>query len=799
MLRDLHFAVRRVIREPGFALLAVFTLALGLAGTTAMFAAVNAAFLKPLPFPSETTLMRVYERTPQSRQVAVGLPVARAWITRTRSALAVAAYLSGTEVNVSDGHEASRALLARVTGQFFPAMAVAPVEGRAFSPEDLRIGAEPTAIISYTLWQRLLGGRPAALAQPLLVEGARVPIIGVMPEGFSFPDNTSIWMNLEREGPDAYGDSTAHNFTVVARLRPGIAPPALADDLSGIIRSVAETDPRLANEHPAATVVPLRTDLLGTQASVIFIGLGAVFCVLLIACVNVINLMLARSVSMDAETGIRLALGASRFAVARAVVAEGLVLSLAGALAGGAAGAWATHLIASITPATVTDGQGLSLDWRVAVLVALVTTAAGVVCGWLPALRTSRVDVRQTLAAGGRTLLAPPLRVMRTLVGIEAGLAVVLLFGAGLLARTYHNLDRVDLGFRAQGVMTASASLGFLPASPYANPLARRDYFAALDAAARTLPGVTSVGLTAIPPLGFSPNGQFEVQGSRITSGMHYRLVGGDYFRTLDIPVRRGRAFTRDDDAAHPLVAVVNEALARTVFKGADPIGQLIRMPGMDGGDEAFSTIVGVVGDLHDRGPERPPDPEAYFVYLQRPQRTWVMTLVVTATTPAAVVVGQLRDRARAIDASVPLAFGSLEDRLARVLEPTQFRASLLGTLGLVALALAAIGLVGVAAYGAARRRAEIGLRMALGATPGAIQWLFLRTGVGPIAIGGGGGILAALFLSRTLAQFLFGVDPHDGTTLGAACGVLIVCGFLANWWPARRASRVDPMRVLRS
>jgi predicted permease len=678
-------------------------------------------------------------------------------------------------------------------------MQVAPIRGRTFSPDEAKAGAAPVAVIGYQLWQRLLGGRADVLSTPILIEGMPVPIVGVMPEGFTFPDETSIWGSVEREGWDRFGDSTAHNFEVIARLKPGVTPAVSEQDLNAIIRGLSERDRVLARENPTSQVVPLRTDLLGPQASVVMIGLGAVACVLLIACVNVVNLMLARSVAAESETGIRLALGAGRLAVARAVIAEGLTLSIAGAVVGLPLSVWAARLLATIAPASVTNGAGLSIDWRVAVLATAVTTIVGLACAWMPALRMSRVDVRHVLSASGRSLLAPPLRAMRALVAVEAALAVILLFGAGLLAKTLANLDRVDLGFRTSGVTMASASLGFLPESKYSKAEVRRDYFTDLSREASAIPGVTSVGLTAIPPLGFSPNGQFEVRGAaHRLNGMHFRLVGGDYFSALQIPVMRGRAFSSEDNASHPRVAVINQALAKAVFGGDDPLGKAIRMPGMDGGDDEFSTIVGIVADIHDRGQRRAADPEAYFSYLQRPQRTWSMTMVVTGSMPEATLVAALRERARRVDATVPLSFSSMATRAQALLETSQFRARLLGVLGIVALVLAAVGLVGVASYGVARRRAEIGLRMALGASPRKIQQLFLRTGVLPIAAGGIAGATAALFLSRTLTEFLFDVNPRDASTLAATCGVLLVCGLIANWWPARRAARVDPMTAMR-
>jgi putative ABC transport system permease protein len=801
MMRELRFAVRGLRRSPGFTAVTLATLALGLAGTVTMFAAVNAAFFRPLPYPDEATLVRAYEAGTGKPTIAVPFPVGAAWVRDNRTFTGLALYAWGSEINVSDGRSATRAGFAEVTSRFFEVMRIGPARGRLFTADETRPGGAGAVLISDRLWRQLLGGRPDAIGQTTLIDGAPVPVVGVMPPGFHFPDATDVWGALERYPPASLGSSTAHNFSVIGRLRPGVSPAGATRDLTAVNRTIEATDPEMAKEHLDASVVPLRADLLGPQAGVVLIGLGAVLTVLLIACVNVVNLMLARSVAVEAQTGIRVALGASRLAIARGVVAEGLVLAAGGGAAGALLGLAGTRLVSTMTPDTVTQGQPLGVDWRVGALTIAATTLAGVLCALLPSLRSARVDARQALAGGSRTIASSPRRLMNALVGVEVALAFVLLFAAGLLARTDAALERVDPGFRTEGVTLMNVSIGGLPSSPYGSPNARRRCFARLDEAVSGIAGVARVGLAETLPLGFSANGQFEVLGRGLvprTMRIDYRLVGGDYFQALDIPLRRGRFLNRTDDADHPRVAVVNETLARRVFGQQNPIGQQIRMPGMDGGDDRYADVVGVVGDIHHDGPSQPPLAEAYFPYLQRPWRTYSMSLVVTGTAPEPTLVNAMRARLGALDPTVPPVFSTLAERMATVLEPSRFRARLLGVLAGLALVLAAVGIFGVVSYGVACRRQEIGVRMALGAAPGRITALVLRSGLGPVVAGALAGSLAALFLARTLATYLFQVAPRDTLTLAATGLTLVLVGLAANWWPAHLAARLDPMRTLR-
>jgi len=802
MLRDFRHAWRGLRHLPGFSLVTVLTLALGLGGTVTMFAAVNAAFLKPLPFPSEDRIAKIYQAGPRRSDVRVALQVVEDWRATSRSATAMAAYLSGAGVNVANAErDTTRARMARVTRSLFEVMAVAPAAGRLFTPEETSIGAPPVAIISHRLSQRLFDGNAGALSQPLLVEGQPVPIVGVMPEGFSFPDDTDFWTPLEREPATAYGSRTAHNFDVVARLAPGATFESLRRELADITDNLERQHADMAREDLGVAVLPLRSDLLGTQATMVWIGLGAVLCVLVVACANVANLMLARSISRDTETGIMVALGASRAAVIRAVIAEGLVLAAAGSALGVLLSIWGTRLVASVTPESITGGEPIALDASVLVGTLLVTAVVGIACAALPALRASRVDARDVLASGARSLARSP-RAMHLLVGAEVAFAFVLLFGAGLLVRSYTLLERVDPGFRTEGVLLTRLSIGFLPSSPYETPEARRAFFERLEEAARAIPGMRRVALSALMPLGFSPNGQLFVEGrTEAAPSVHFRLVGGDYFDVLEIPIRRGRAFVREDGAAAAKVAVINEALERLVFPSGDALGQRIAMPGMDG-NPIVATIVGVAADVRHRGPSQPAVPEAYFSYRQRPQRTYSMTMITESDLPEGDAIALIRDRVRTIDPLVPAEFDSLEARLAAVLEPAQFRARLLGVLAAAALGLSLVGIAGVVSYGVTRRRREIGIRAALGATPAAIARLVVRTGLAPVVAGACVGLAAAIGLSRLLdaflSQVLFGVEARDPGTLAGVAAALVLAGLAATWWPARDAARVDPARTLR-
>jgi predicted permease len=796
--RDVRFAWRNVRGGAAVSIVTIATLALGLGGTVTMFAAVNAAFLTPLPYPDEQTLVKVYQASRARSDIAVPLPVLLDWSRDTRAFAAIGGYLSGIAVNVQSEGDATRARLARVSRPVFHAIGVAPVQGRIFSDADLRIGAPPVVIIGHALATRLFGPGGDPLTSRLRIDGAEVPIVGVMPEGFTFPDGTDLWAPVEPAGPLAYGDRTAHNFTVVGRLSSGATVASAKAELDRLSDEQEALSPAMARANLQTSVVPLRVDLLGAQADMVWIGLAAVVCVLLVACVNVANLMLARNLTRETDTGIRLALGAGRGEIVRLILVEGIVLASAGAGLGLVLAMWGTGLIEAMAPESVTGGEPLRIDARVVGLTVMATAAAGLLCAVLPALRTSRVDPREALAGGGRGVASSPRRVMNALAGVEVALAFVLIFSAGVLGRSHARLDAVDLGYRTEGLLLARFSLGALPGSAYATPDVRRGFFERLEQDLSTLPGLRSLGLTALTPPGFSPNGQLFIEGRTQVGQAHWRLVGGDYFRAMGIVVRRGRVFQPEDGADAAPVAVINESLARLAFPNQDPMGQRIAMPGMDGGSDTASTIVGIVGDVRHRGPHQPPVPEAYFSYRQRPWRTYGMTVVIDASTPTDVLVDAVRAQARAVDPGVPPDLRTMEAAMAPFLEPSAFRARLLVVLAGIALGLAIVGIAGVVSYGVARRRREMGIRAALGASPRAIVGLVTRAGLWPVVAGAAAGAIGALAAGRWLASFVFGVSERDPVSLALTAAALLVAGLIASWWPARRAARVDPAAVLR-
>lgn len=796
MLRDLIYGWRALRHTPGFTTVTVLTLAIGLGATVTMFAAVSAAFFKALPYPGEDRLVKVYQASPTSRDIRVPLPIITDWVAGARSFEALSGYLSGARANVSTGRSARRTSMARVTRPFFAAIGLAPIRGRVFDDSETAVGGPAAVIISYTLWQELFDGRDEVLEERLTLDGLPVPVIGVMPEGFSFPDDTHVWASIDRES--GFESRTAHNFQVVGRLRQGSTPASAEDDLTAVTAAIGQVYPDVAREGLGVAVTPLRADLLGPQSSVVLIGLGAVLCVLLVACVNVANLMLARAVSRESETSIRLALGAGRLAIVRSVIAEGLLLALIGAGLGLVVALWGTSFVSAMTPVSVTGGVPLAVDLRVLALTAAATGLAGVLCAALPAFRSAGIDARDALAASGRSIAGTPRRAMNTLVGMEVALTFMLLAGAGLLSRSYAALGAVEPGFRTADLTLAESALGFLPGTTYESADSRRRYFEQFEDAVSAAPRVRGVGLAAILPPGPSPNGQFRVEGrSAPDLGIHYRLVGGDYFEVLNIPIVRGRVFSPADDAGGPEVAVINASLASVVFPGADPIGQRVSMPGMDGGP-GVATIVGIVADIRHRGPALPPVPEAYFSYRQRPWRTYAMTLIVDADLPPADVSALLRDRADAVDPLVPIQLTTMASRMDAYLEPARFRASLLGALAVLAFLLSAIGIAGVGSYSVVRRLHEIGIRVALGATPRRVAGLVVRSGMVPVVIGAGVGLAGGLALTRSLAGFLFGVSGRDPLVFTTVLGLLLATGLTATWVPARRAARVNPVDALR-
>lgn len=798
LVRDVRIALRSLLRAPLFTVIAVLTLALGIGGTATMFTAVNSAFLQPLPYPDAERLATVSQTLKENRQVPVSMLNARDWISDNRSFEHMAAYTSGT-VNVTSGAEPKRSPVALVTRDFFSVMGLEPVRGRTFSAEEMVQNGPPAVIIGEGLWRRVFQSDPNAVGKQIGIEGVGYTVVGVVPEKLSFPEHSELWLPLPAEDGS---DRTAHNYRVVARTKVGTSLTQAQADMDNLGRQLASAYPEANGEYGIA-VTSLRHDLLGRTGPVLLMLLGAVVLVLLIACANVVNLLFVRSVARQGETTVRLALGANRPALVRPFLIESLLLALLGGVLGLMLSLVGRRLLTGLAPAGVLDPQSFRVDGTVILFTFLITLAVGFLCGLAPSFRASRQDLRKALAAGGRSVLGNAgRRSMNALIVAEVALAFVLLVGAGLLMRSAQRLQTVDPGFKSQNVALINLSMGGLPGSKYNDDGWRARFYSQLLERTAALPGLRAVGLVSQLPLsGGSYNGTLEVDNSGAAPReelAHYRLTGGSYFAALGIPVLKGRPFSGQDRGGAPLVAIVNNNLARAIAGEGEVLGQRVRIPGMDG-VAGWASIVGVVGDVHHGGLARDPLPEIYFPFEQRPSRTWEMVLVAHGEGSAITTAQRVREEIRGLDPGLPAELDTMSHLLDADLAQPRFRALLLGAFAAIALILAAVGIFGVVSYAVSRRNREVGIRMALGADRGSVRSLMLRAGMAPVLLGIAIGVAAAFALTRVLASLVFEVKTSDPFTFGAVALALASAAFIATYIPALRATRVDPVTVLRT
>ena len=800
LLRDFRLAARSLARVPVFSAVAVLTLAVGLGATTLMFTTANAAFLQPLAFPSDG-VVRLWQVSQRNPSVGPAEQTWRDWRDRLRTLTHVAASAGTGSVNVAAGEDADRAVAASVSRNFFETLGVAPVLGRGFSADEASPNGPVAVVISHAAWERFFGGRGDVLSQALRIEGVPHPVIGVMPPGFAHPREADLWVTFEQNA-DRNESRTAHGYEVVGRLAPDGSLASAQAEVEAVTRALHEIDASMKSEGYGVRVVEIREDLLATSSRQVTLLMAAVVCLLLIACANVVNLLLARSVSRQTQTTLRVALGASRRDVLRVFVMESLVLSIAGGLLGAVLLLWAGDLAAGLIPSTFRAGDALRPDLTVFGLLLALMIGVGIACGLVPARHAPRADLRTALASGAQTVASEP-AMMRVMVGLEVAIGVVLLAGAGLLVGSLLRLERVDPGFRRDGAVVSAFSLGSAAGSVYETPEARSGFFDRLIAGVEAIPGVGSAGVTSSFPFGFSPNALLQEAGVPLgvwgqAPDTHYRLVGGRYFQALGVPLRSGRYFGDTDGPGAPMVAMVNAATERILWNGESGLGRRVRMVNMDG-VEAYATIVGVVADVRHRSLTNPPVSEVYFPYRQRPRRTFGMTLVAEGTVAATSIASAVRDVVRSLDPGVPAIVAPIGARLDAQLESARFRTRLFAGFALTALVLAAFGIFGVVTYMVAARTREMGIRMALGARAGHVRTLVLRRALTPVVLGLAAGLIGALFASRLLTSLLFEIERTDAVTFAGAALGLLATAVVAAWWPAHRATRVDPLATLRA
>ncbi|HTS30007.1 MAG TPA: ABC transporter permease [Bryobacteraceae bacterium] len=799
LLKDLLYAARQLRANPAFTLSAVLTLALGIGANSAIFSVVNAVLLNSLPYPNAERLVWVWGRTPRgATSAAISPPDYLDYRERNTLFQHFGAFSSFTGLrNWSTGTAARQLQSAMVTGGLFDALGASPLFGRNFTRDDEQASDPHVAILSYRMWQEAYGGDPAILGRTARMDSSPITIVGVMPPAFDFPRNTDFWFPIPMLAKGLQ-QRMSHNLRAVGLLKPGATIAQAQASLDAIAI-------RLGQEHPVdedwgLQLQPMREAIVGRTGPLLWMLLGAVGLVLLIACVNIANLLLARYGARQREISIRTAIGAGRFRILRQLLTENLLLALlAGSLALAIAW-WGVELLRSYGPASLPRLQEVRLDGRVVAFTALVSTLTAVLFGLAPAWLATAASPIDGLREGGRSGSGRHRQFFGSVLVIgETALALCLVVGAGLLLTSLLRTMQVAPGFSPQGVLSTDL---MLPFATYPDASSRLRFLNQLRDSVRTLPGVQSFGAISELPLNNEHNDTVfrvvEHAGGKSgeLEGADFRVPTPGYFETIGIPLLRGRLFDERDGPSSPRVAMVDEPFARRIFHGEDPLGKHLSVYSGAAGYLPFE-IVGIVGGIHNDSLQIPPMPTMYFAYAQAGSDR--LHLLVRTTADPAALTGPIRRLVTARDPDLALStFATLDHVVAQSVSGSRFNTVLLGLFATLALVLAMAGVYGVLSYLVAGQTHEIGVRMALGAEPGRMLRLILRRGGTVAGAGVVLGGLAACFLVRVMQNQLFEVKPRDPGIFAAAAAILVLVALAACWVPARRAMRVDPLKALR-
>ncbi len=816
LLRDLRYGLRMLTKSPGFAAIAVLTLALGIGASTAIFSVVHAVLLRALPYPNPQNIVRVWEQAADGHRMNLADPNFDDFLTQNNTFANLAAYAYGLS-SISGGREPVRVNIASVSSGFFKALGVEPFRGRAFAPVEQHVHGAPAVIVSYGYWQRYLGGATDLSKFQLAMEGGVYPVVGVMPAGFDFPAGVAAW--IPRELDPELPSRTAHNWQALGRLRDGVTVAQAHANLSSIARRIKIQYGKDVDLNDAA-VVPLADAMVGDVRTALVTLLGAVGLLLLVACANVAGLLLARTSARRRELAVRAALGASRGRLIQQFLAESLALSLAGGALGILIATSGVRALRATLPTNLPRQQGIAMNVPVLLFGVAIIVAVAVSLGLFAAWRAAQGDLQEALAAGSRssTGAGASQRLRGLLVAGEIATTLVILVGAGLLGRSFLRLISTSPGFSQQNLITMEFSL---PHPQTSEPSAMARQIHLLDdllTRLRAIPGAETVGLAGALPVAAGDDladGQFLIlngqkppvnfdEWDRIannpsqTGHAFYSVAGEGYFRTMGIPLIRGRMFGEQDDLNSPHVAVISQSLARQRWPNQDPIGQVIDFGNMDGNLKPL-TIVGIAGDVRAQGLDFPPSPIIYVDYRQRGMNANSSpTIFVRSAEPAGQIVSAARGIFHDLAPDVPVKFSTFADEMGGWLADRRFLLLLVGLFAAAALALAAVGIYGVVAFSVTRRTQELGIRMALGAQRSDVLRLVLGEGARMAALGVAGGIAASLAITRLMSSLLFGVSATDPLTFVAVAALLSLVALLACYVPARRAMGVDPLVALR-
>ncbi len=801
--QDLRYGARMLWKKPGFTLIAVLTLSLGIGANTAIFSVVHAALLRPLPYERPDQLVMIWERNlSRGLEQSQVSPVTYCdWREQKHLFDKIAGWWY-PQVNLTDtGSEPQRVRTVDVTDAFFDVLGVRPIIGRGFQPGEDRPGGEQLAVIGHELWRSRYNSDPNILGKAVTLDGRSYSVIGVAPPGFDYPNATQIWCPLGWE-PRRH-NRYARFFEVVARLKPGVTLRQAQAEMTALSNRIAQENPN-SNKDWGAAVVSLRDQLLGDFRLALLVLFGAVGLVLLIACANVASLLLARAGAREKEVAIRLAIGATRGRLLRQLLTESVLLALLGGVIGLLIAAWGADVLLKLNPVEIPRMDNLSVNGPILAFTLGVSLLTGLIFGVVPALNASRPDLNRTLKEGGRDSQTAGGRIRSALVIAEVAIAMVLLVGAGLLLKSFVRLQRVDSGFNSANVLTFNLQL---PASSYREWRQVSELYTQLIARLKSVPGAQSADATGFLPLESGWPSGFLIQGRPPAPGeetvAQHRPVSEGYFQTMGIPLLRGRQFGERDQADAPGVMIVNEALARRYFPNEDPVGKRIttlsRQYGPLGRVMPASLemeVVGVVGDEKNSSLSKTAEPAIYIFHRQFAYRS--MSVVVRATAPLSLV-NAVQNEVWALDRNLPVSnIKTMERRLGESIAQPRFSALLLGLFAALALLLAAVGIYGVVSYTVEQRTREIGLRMALGASAGDILKQVVGRGLALTLAGAGLGVFGAFGLTRLISGLLYGVRATDPAIFVAMPALLALVALMACYIPARRATKVDPMIALR-
>jgi putative ABC transport system permease protein len=796
LLADARYAIRLLIKRPGFAMVAILTLALGIGATTAIFTVVYAVLLRPLPYRDADRLAHVRIVGPDSGGFVLPDMDFLAWRAQNQTADAIAVFDNSSATLTGGDGPPERVPGSKVTDRFFDVLGARPLLGRVFQDGDDRPGAPKAAVLSHALWMRRFHGDPSIVGRAVLVSAEPHVVIGVMPADFTHPrGDREIWRILTTQQPQRRGP---FYLSAIARLKPGVSLDELRANLAVVTADLKRQYP--GPEHWTLDAVPLQDAVVGDVRRILYVLLGAVGCLLLIATANVANLLLARAASREREMAVRGALGAARGRIIRQLMTESVVLGIVSGIAGVAFSFWATRALIALAPAGIPRLDEVGMSTPIFLFALAVASICGVIFSVAPAIRASHTPLVETLKEGGRVAGASHRRIQRSLVVAEIALALMLSVGAGLMVRSVVALQHVSPGFEPSHLLTFRLSL---PPAQYATGEAQRAFFSRLLQRLEALPGVRAAGLTiSLPPDLLAMTDNFTVEGQVIPPNQSAPLgplvfVNETYFATLGVPLLRGRFFTERDDDKAPDAVMINETLANQYFPGVDPVGRRLKIGGPERPNNTWNSIVGVVGDINYSGLDAQPEPVVYYSFRQATTNNQYV-VIRTSMNPRSLEP-TVKSVVADLDKDLPIVnLRTMDELMTEAVAPPRFRTILVSMFAVVGLLLAAIGIYGVMAYAVTERTHELGVRIALGADRGDVLRIVLGEAAWLAVCGVGLGVAGALATTRLIQTLLFGVTATDALTFAAIAVLLAATALVASYIPARRATRVDPMVALR-